>query len=81
MTTQDFKSAIVKERLLPGIHGLRGLAAMAVVLYHVDHLVGIAPPEFFKFIGRDFGFSVHLFFIVSAFSLYYSTESHTYKQT
>jgi len=78
VTGQEFKSEIVqKGRLLPGIHGLRGLAATAVVLYHVVNFAGIAPPDFFKFIGRDFGYSVHLFFILSAFSLYHSTESRT----
>jgi len=78
VTDQGFKSEIVqKGQLLPGIHGLRGLAATAVVLYHVIHIAGIAPPDFFKFIGRDFGYSVHFFFILSAFSLYHSTESRT----
>ena len=72
---KTFESAIVqKGRLLPGIHGLRGIAALAVVLFHLKHIVGIAPTDFFEFIGRDFGFSVHLFFIVSAFSLCHSTE-------
>lgn len=78
MTTDGFKSEIVqKVRLLPAIHGLRGLAAIAVLLYHIVHLAGISPPDFFKFISRDFGYSVHLFFILSAFSLYHSTESRT----
>jgi peptidoglycan/LPS O-acetylase OafA/YrhL len=78
MTDREFKSTIVqKGRLLPGIHGLRGLAALAVALFHLEKLVGITPPDFFEFIGRDFGFSVHLFFILSAFSLMYSTESRT----
>jgi peptidoglycan/LPS O-acetylase OafA/YrhL len=74
----EFHSAIVqKDRLLPGIHGLRGVAALAVVLFHLNHLAGITPPVFFEFIGRDFGYSVHLFFIISAFSLCYSTGSRT----
>lgn len=69
-----FNSALVpKERLLPGIHGLRGVAALAVVLFHLIHIGGIAPPSLFNFIGRDFGYSVPLFFIVSAFSLMHST--------
>lgn len=68
MSAQEFKSAIVqKDRLLPGIHGLRGLVATAVVLYHLKHLAGITPPDFFEFIGRDFGYSVHLFFILSSY--------------
>jgi peptidoglycan/LPS O-acetylase OafA/YrhL len=63
MSAQEFKSTIVQnDRLLPGIHGLRGIAALAVVLYHLIHIAGIKPPNIFGFIGRDFGFSVHLFF-------------------
>jgi peptidoglycan/LPS O-acetylase OafA/YrhL len=81
MADREFASAIVqKDRLLPGIHGLRGLAATAVVLFHLQHLAGITPPEAFEFIGRDFGYSVHLFFILSAFSLYYSTEPRMAQQ-
>jgi peptidoglycan/LPS O-acetylase OafA/YrhL len=73
--SEGFKSAtIAQDHLLPGIHGLRGLAALAVVLYHVVHLTGIATPDSFAFIGRDFGYGPHLFFILSAFSLMYSTE-------
>jgi peptidoglycan/LPS O-acetylase OafA/YrhL len=75
MMAHEFKSSIVQtDRLLPGIHGLRGLAALAVAVYHSQHLGGIMPPDLFEFIGRDFKYSVHLFFILSAFSLYYSTE-------
>lgn len=78
MSAQTFDSALVqKGRLLPGIHGLRGIAALAVVLFHLEHIGRVDPPAFFAFIGRDFGYSVHLFFIVSAFSLMYSTERRT----
>jgi peptidoglycan/LPS O-acetylase OafA/YrhL len=73
--TDEFKSKIVdKNRLLLGIHGLRGVAALAVVFFHLVHVGGINSPDAFMFIGRDFGISVHLFFIVSAYSLCYSTE-------
>lgn len=71
----EFNSALVqRERLLPGIHGLRGVAALAIVLYHLIHIGGVRPPNLFEFIGRDFGYGVHLFFILSAFSLMHSTE-------
>lgn len=71
----EFNSALVqRERLLPGIHGLRGVAALAIVLFHLVHIGGIRPPNLFQFIGRDFGYGVHLFFILSAFSLMHSTE-------
>jgi len=73
---REFNSEVVQnKRLLPGIHGLRGVASLAVVLYHLIHIGGINPPSVFGFIGRDFGYSVHLFFILSAYSLMYSTES------
>lgn len=74
MSKEIIESNIVKGKLLPGIHGLRGIAAISVVLYHLKHLTGIDLPAFFSFISRDFGYSVHLFFILSAFSLMYSTE-------
>lgn len=73
----SFHSAtIASDRLLPGIHGLRGIAALAVVLYHLQHLTGVVPPTAFRFIGLDFGYGAHLFFVLSAFSLMHSTE-HT----
>ena len=75
MSTEFQSKIIQKKRLLPGIHGLRGIAATAVVFYHLVHLSKLGPPALFDFIGRDFGYSVHLFFVVSAFSLYYSTNS------
>ena len=74
----QFNSTLVQDgRLLPGIHGLRGIAAIAVVFFHLVHVGGLNPPTSFHFIGRDFGYGVHLFFILSAFSLMHSTESRT----
>jgi peptidoglycan/LPS O-acetylase OafA/YrhL len=67
--------------MLPGVHGLRGIAALAVVLYHLVHLAKIAAPDAFGFIASDFGKGVHLFFVVSAFSLMYSTESTLHRQS
>jgi peptidoglycan/LPS O-acetylase OafA/YrhL len=75
LKSNDFHSATIpKERLLPGIHGLRGIAALSIVFYHLYHLTGINIPEIFKFIARDFGYGAHLFFVLSAFSLMHSTE-------
>jgi peptidoglycan/LPS O-acetylase OafA/YrhL len=68
-------------RLLPGIHGLRGIAALAVVLFHLVHLAKIAVPASFSFIASDFGKGVHLFFVLSAFSLMYSTEHTMHRKT
>ncbi|HNV58842.1 MAG TPA: acyltransferase [Rhodoferax sp.] len=74
-------ATIPQERLLPGIHGLRGIAALAVVLYHLVHLAKIAVPEAFGFFASDFGKGVHLFFVISAFSLMYSTASTLHRQS
>ena len=72
--TEKFHSATISNaKLLDGILGLRGIAALAVLLYHVVHIVKIPEPEWFSFI-RQGGVGVFLFFVLSAFSLMYSTE-------
>lgn len=77
MPSENFHSATIpQDRLLPGIHGLRGIAALSVVLFHLVHLANIAVPQSFTFIASNFGNGVHLFFVLSAFSLMHSTE-HT----
>lgn len=76
MTSTFASSMIPQDRLLPGLLGLRGIAAFAVVLFHLVHLANIAVPSTFSFIAADFGKGVQLFFVLSAFSLMYSTE-HT----
>lgn len=75
MKAKPFHSEIISDaRLLQGILGLRGIAAFAIVLYHLRHLTGIQVPAGFYFIESDFAEGVHLFFALSAFSLMYSTE-------
>lgn len=61
---------------LPGLHGLRGAAAIAVVLFHVAYVPTPTPdlPPVFNLVVPSFGLGVPLFFILSAFSLYLSTE-------
>ncbi|MEJ1365049.1 MAG: acyltransferase [Candidatus Sedimenticola sp. (ex Thyasira tokunagai)] len=82
MSYAPFQSATIpQDRLLPGIHGLRGMATFAVVLFHLVHIGGIATPHSFAFIGADFGKGVHLFFVLSAFSLMHSTEHTMYRTT
>jgi peptidoglycan/LPS O-acetylase OafA/YrhL len=73
----EFESATIpRDRMLPGVHGLRGIAAVAIVLYHLAHLANVAVPTYFAFIASEFSYAVHLFFVLSAFSLMHSTE-HT----
>ena len=60
---------------------MRGIAALAVVLYHIVHLANIAAPASFSFIASDFGKGVHLFFVLSAFSLMHSTEHTLHRHT
>jgi peptidoglycan/LPS O-acetylase OafA/YrhL len=74
-TSAPVPLAIIDQgNLLPGILGLRGIAALAVVLFHLVHVGHIAVPDPFEFIATDFGKGVHLFFILSAFSLMHSTK-------
>jgi peptidoglycan/LPS O-acetylase OafA/YrhL len=44
---------------------------VAVVAFHVSHLSGVATPESFTFVRLYFGQGVTLFFMLSAFVLYY----------
>lgn len=81
-SSAPFHSATIpQERLLPGIHGLRGIAALAVVLFHLVHLANLPVPPAFSFIAGDFGKGVHLFFVLSAFSLMHSTEHTLHRPT
>jgi peptidoglycan/LPS O-acetylase OafA/YrhL len=77
LVTKPISVALQNGAYLPGIHGLRGIAALAVVLYHLIHIGSITPPKNFGFMGENFGFSVHLFFVVSAFSLMHSASERT----
>ncbi|MGL4488055.1 MAG: acyltransferase family protein [Rhizobiaceae bacterium] len=55
-----------------GADALRGIAACAVVLHHLSHLVHKAPSPSFDFISSHFGLGVPLFFCISAFSMYHA---------
>lgn len=79
--THFHSATIPQDRLLPGIHGLRGIAALAIVLFHVVHLANIDAPPAFAFIAADFGKAVHLFFVISAFSLMHSTQHTLHRPT
>ncbi|MGE0862220.1 MAG: acyltransferase family protein [Gammaproteobacteria bacterium] len=59
---------------LEGLHGLRGLAALLVVLFHAQAIprIELAPP-FGTLIGHFF-LSVLFFFVLSAFALTHSSE-------
>jgi len=72
--TAFHSATIPADRLLPGIHGLRGIAAVAIVLYHLVKIAGLDVPAAVGFVAGAFSYAVHLFFLLSAFSLMYSTE-------
>ena len=55
--------------LLPGLHGLRAVAALMVFLYHLHAIPGLQVPAALPWIATHFGFGVHLFFALSAFAL------------
>jgi len=60
--TSTFASPIISQnRLLPGLLGLRGVAAFTVALFYLVHLANIAVPPVFSFIAEDFGKGVVCF--------------------
>jgi peptidoglycan/LPS O-acetylase OafA/YrhL len=62
---------------LPGIHGLRAIAAIGVVFFRVAYVRALLERTFIKLppildhVVPIFGFCVPLFFVISAFSLAY----------
>jgi len=74
-------SIIPKQQLLPALLGLRAVAAIAVLLYHLFHLVKLPLPPGCGFVGTHFGLGVKLFFVLSGFSLCHSTCHTLGRQT
>ncbi|WP_171185515.1 acyltransferase [Ruegeria sp. HKCCC2117] len=57
---------------MPALLGLRGLAAVSVVLFHINRQIKIDVPDWLWFVTTHFGHGVFLFFVLSAFSLSYT---------
>lgn len=55
--------------MLPGLHGLRAMAALMVVLFHVHAIPQLPLPDWLGWVRWQFSLGVHLFFVLSAFSL------------
>ncbi len=64
---------IPADRKLEGIHGLRGLAALSIVLFHFVYIAKIPAPHWLTFTTTHFNLGVLLFFGLSALSLYHSS--------
>ena len=58
---------------LPGIYGLRFIAALMVIVFHLRDVAQVPPPYAYD---RYLACGVGLFFIISAFSLSYSTSKY-----
>lgn len=61
------------KNLLKGLHSLRGIAALAIIAFHLAPVGEITLPSSLKFISRYFGTGVLMFFVISGFSLFHST--------
>jgi peptidoglycan/LPS O-acetylase OafA/YrhL len=59
---------------LPGLYGLRAIAALMIVFFHLAPNVQV--PDSFSIIKTHFGLGVPLFFVLSGFSLMYSTSRY-----
>ncbi len=62
------------DRTLPGLYGLRATAALMIVFFHLAPNVRV--PGAFSIIKTHFGLGVPLFFVLSGFSLMYSTSRY-----
>lgn len=75
-------STIPKAQLLPGIHALRAVAALTILLFHLRYMVDILPPLALQpTVGSHFFTGVILFFVLSAFSLAFSTSPTMSRKT
>jgi exopolysaccharide production protein ExoZ len=64
---------IQSDRKLDGLHGVRGIAALSVALFHVQSIPSLAMTSWQATLIGPLYLSVHLFFVLSAFSLYHSS--------
>lgn len=65
------------KNLLQGLHSLRGIAALAIIAFHLAPVGEITLPNGLNFIARYFGSGVTMFFVISGFSLFHSTVPNT----
>ena len=77
----DSHSTIAERGAMPALLGLRGLAAVSVVIFHINRQINVETPEWLWFIGTHFGHGVFLFFILSAFSLTYTNINRVKQST
>jgi peptidoglycan/LPS O-acetylase OafA/YrhL len=68
------RSVVPAERKLAGIHGLRALAALMIVIFHTYGIPKLQIPGWLWLVSDRFGLGVQLFFLLSAFSLAHSAN-------
>jgi peptidoglycan/LPS O-acetylase OafA/YrhL len=73
-------SAIPNRRRASGLEALRGCAAFAILLFHLEALYFPLPPGALKNFVATFGFAVPLFFALSAYSLLYGYASRIFEE-
>jgi len=71
------RSVIPADRKLAGVHGLRAIAALMIVIFHTYGIPKLEMPGWLWLVSNRFGLGVHLFFLLSAFSLAHSARMST----
>jgi peptidoglycan/LPS O-acetylase OafA/YrhL len=71
---EDKKQGPRADGSLPGLYGLRAAAALMIVFFHLAPNVRV--PDAVSIIKTHFGLGVPLFFVLSGFSLMYSTSRY-----
>ena len=69
---------IENKQFLPGLHALRGLAATVIIAYHLHLMQPVFKVRYLSFVNT-FGAGVTLFFMLSCFSLFHSTQNQIYR--
>ncbi len=71
MSTQPRTGAERPPKRVDALDAIRGLAALAIVFFHLEGVGDVAVPGALSAIPTHFALGVQIFFVLSAFSLFW----------